>query len=154
MRGAAAAGRCDQRAALVCWTQAAAASRAALPDCLLMSAATRLTVFCLPSCLVFCPCSRCLMCHLREGEDLEAELRGVLLPEEVAELLAAEHRPNYCCQVGWCSVRSPACLPAACLPAACLPACLPGGARGRPATRRASLACRCCRAARGPRGAR
>jgi hypothetical protein len=42
------------------------------------------------------------MCHLREGEDLEAELRDVLPPDELQELLAAPHRPNHCCQVLLC----------------------------------------------------
>lgn len=40
------------------------------------------------------------MCHLRQGEDLEKELAGTLSPAELAALLAAKHRPNFCTQVG------------------------------------------------------
>ncbi|KAI3434870.1 hypothetical protein D9Q98_002924 [Chlorella vulgaris] len=43
--------------------------------------------------------SRSLMCHLREGESLAAELKDVLLPDELEGLLGASNRPNYCCQV-------------------------------------------------------
>jgi predicted membrane chloride channel (bestrophin family) len=39
------------------------------------------------------------MCHLREGESLAAELKDVLLPDELEGLLGASNRPNYCCQV-------------------------------------------------------
>jgi hypothetical protein len=56
-----------------------------------------------PNCLhLFRPLSRrskALMCHVREGEQLEEELAGVLRPEETAALLRATHRPLYCCQV-------------------------------------------------------
>lgn len=44
-------------------------------------------------------CSRSLMCHLREGENLEAELKDTLKPQELKALLASAHRPNYTCQV-------------------------------------------------------
>jgi hypothetical protein len=44
-------------------------------------------------------CSRSLMCHLRPGENLEAELKNVLPPNELSALLASAHRPNYCVQV-------------------------------------------------------
>ena len=62
-------------------------------------------------------CSRSLMCHLREGENLEAELRDTLRPEELRALLASTHRPNYTCQV-----RPPACLASACCTSAPLDA--------------------------------
>ncbi len=39
------------------------------------------------------------MCHLRQGEDLEAELAGTLSPAELSALMAAKHRPNFCTQV-------------------------------------------------------
>jgi predicted membrane chloride channel (bestrophin family) len=42
---------------------------------------------------------RSLMCHLRPGEDLRAELEGKLKPEELEALLSSAHRPNYTCQV-------------------------------------------------------
>ncbi|KAI7836516.1 hypothetical protein COHA_009617 [Chlorella ohadii] len=42
---------------------------------------------------------RSLMCHLRPGEDLRAELEGKLKPEELDALLKSAHRPNYTCQV-------------------------------------------------------
>jgi hypothetical protein len=46
------------------------------------------------------------MCHLREGEDLEAELKDSMQPQEMKALMAATHRPSYACQVrtrhgGW-----------------------------------------------------
>lgn len=44
-------------------------------------------------------CRRALMCHLRQGEDLEAELAGTLSPAELSALMAAKHRPNFCTQV-------------------------------------------------------
>ena len=40
------------------------------------------------------------MCQLREGEDLEAELKDSMQPQELEALLAATHRPSYVCQVG------------------------------------------------------
>ncbi len=40
------------------------------------------------------------MCHLRPGEDIRAEVKDILLPEEVDALVASTHRPNYCMQVG------------------------------------------------------
>ena len=48
--------------------------------------------------------SRSLMCHLRPGEDLRAELKDTLKPEELEALLASAHRPNYVVQVrgGYC----------------------------------------------------
>ena len=38
------------------------------------------------------------MCHIREGESLQEELRSTLKPEELAGLLGATHRPLYVCQ--------------------------------------------------------
>ncbi|KAL4435491.1 hypothetical protein ABPG77_006253 [Micractinium sp. CCAP 211/92] len=43
--------------------------------------------------------SRSLMCHLRPGENLEAELKDTLPPHELKALLASTHRPNYVVQV-------------------------------------------------------
>jgi predicted membrane chloride channel (bestrophin family) len=43
--------------------------------------------------------SRSLMCHLRPGENLEAELKDILPQHEIKALLASAHRPNYVCQV-------------------------------------------------------
>ena len=43
--------------------------------------------------------SRSLMCHLRPGENLEAELKDILPEHEIKALLASAHRPNYVCQV-------------------------------------------------------
>lgn len=44
--------------------------------------------------------SKCLMCHLRKGDDLKLELETVgLLPHEVEAVLASAHRPNYALQV-------------------------------------------------------
>jgi predicted membrane chloride channel (bestrophin family) len=42
--------------------------------------------------------ARALKCHLREGEDLGADLAGLLPPSELAALLAARHRPNFALQ--------------------------------------------------------
>lgn len=36
-----------------------------------------------------------LMCHLRDEHDIRRELKGILRPEEVAHVLAVQHRPNY-----------------------------------------------------------
>ncbi|KAK9824571.1 hypothetical protein WJX72_011406 [[Myrmecia] bisecta] len=41
---------------------------------------------------------RALKVHLRENEDVAAELQGVLRQHEVAQLLTAEHRPNFVLQ--------------------------------------------------------
>ncbi|PRW33245.1 UPF0187 chloroplastic [Chlorella sorokiniana] len=49
--------------------------------------------------------TRALMCHLRQGEDLGSELAGILSPSELAALLAAKHRPNFCTQVLSAAVR-------------------------------------------------
>ncbi|KAI7839791.1 hypothetical protein COHA_006590 [Chlorella ohadii] len=49
--------------------------------------------------------TRALMCHLRQGEDLEAELAGTLTPAELSALMAAKHRPNFCTQVLSAAVR-------------------------------------------------
>ncbi|KAL4425568.1 hypothetical protein ABPG75_009584 [Micractinium tetrahymenae] len=47
--------------------------------------------------LVAFACS--MMCSLREEGDESRELAGVLPPHELAALLAATHRPNYCLQM-------------------------------------------------------
>ncbi|KAL3146982.1 hypothetical protein ABBQ38_014950 [Trebouxia sp. C0009 RCD-2024] len=39
--------------------------------------------------------SKVLMCHLREDGDVEKELQGILPPEELSQLVASQHRPNY-----------------------------------------------------------
>ncbi|KAL3146981.1 hypothetical protein ABBQ38_014949 [Trebouxia sp. C0009 RCD-2024] len=39
--------------------------------------------------------SKVLMCHLREDGDVEKELKGILPPEELSQLVAAQHRPNF-----------------------------------------------------------
>ena len=52
-------------------------------------------------------CRRALMCHLRPGENIEEEVKDILLPEEVKALAASTHRPNYVmqarrsCRVAW-----------------------------------------------------
>lgn len=43
--------------------------------------------------------ARVLMCHVRDDCSLEAELSKILLPGEVAAVLAAQHRPSYVLQV-------------------------------------------------------
>ena len=49
--------------------------------------------------------ARTTKCHLREGDDVGAELAGVLPPHELAALLAAQHRPLYALQVRWAGWR-------------------------------------------------
>ncbi|KAL3146980.1 hypothetical protein ABBQ38_014948 [Trebouxia sp. C0009 RCD-2024] len=39
--------------------------------------------------------SKVLMCHLREDGDVEKELKEILPPEELSQLLASQHRPNF-----------------------------------------------------------
>eukprot|EP00884_Botryococcus_braunii_P014320 jgi/Botrbrau1/2288/Bobra.101_2s0111.1 len=36
-----------------------------------------------------------LMCHLRDEHDIRRELKGILRPEEVARVVAVQHRPNF-----------------------------------------------------------
>lgn len=53
----------------------------------------------LPAPLLLRPCSHSLMCSLREEGGESQGLRGVLPPQELAALLAAEHRPLFALQV-------------------------------------------------------
>lgn len=51
-------------------------------------------------CRWVCAFSKCLMCHLRKGDDLVKELENVgLKPHEIEAVLKSTHRPNYALQV-------------------------------------------------------